>query len=76
MGRNIRKTIHTITHKDFRRIHWRKYLTRKVIILTAFGLVGVYTEHVLHLWFLGKGGELAIGTVIEHLLFEIPIEEA
>jgi hypothetical protein len=58
------------------KIHWRKYLTRKVIILAVFAVAGYAAEHYLRLWFAGKGAELALGTVLEHTFFEVPMEEA
>lgn len=61
--------------KCIKRIHWKKYLTRKVIILTLFVAAGYAAEHYLHIWFAGKGAELAFGTILEHTLFEVPIEE-
>ena len=57
------------------RIHWRKYFTRKFFILGGFVLAGYAAEHYLHLWFAGKGAELALGTILEHTLFEVPMEE-
>jgi hypothetical protein len=73
---HIKKNIHTIKFADLRRIHWKKYLTRKVFILALFGAAGYTLEHYWHIWFAGKGGELAFGTVVEHLLFEVPVEES
>ena len=75
MGKILHKCVADIVFKDLRRIHWRKYITRKVIILGVFGIVGYYIEHAFHVWYAGKGGEIAIGTVIEHILFEVPVEE-
>jgi len=59
-----------------RRIHWRKFITRKVVVLALFGAAGYAAEHYLHLWFAGKGGEVMFGTILEHILFEVPVEEA
>jgi hypothetical protein len=59
---------------DFRHVHWRKFITRKVIVLAIFGAIGYAAEHYLHLWFAGKGGEIAFGTIIEHTFFEVPME--
>lgn len=42
MGEVVRKHFKTLSAKDFRRIHWRKYLTRKVIILSLFGMLLPY----------------------------------
>lgn len=57
------------------KIHWKKYITRKVIILSLFVLGGTALAHYLHLWFLDKGAELALGTLMEHLFFDVPMEE-
>lgn len=69
------KGIHNIRKSDLRRIHWRKVVTRKVIVIAGFGIVGFVLEHYTHLWFAGRGGELAFGAVIEHLLFGLPVAE-
>lgn len=74
MGEIVRKHFKHLNAAELRHIHWRKYLTRKVVILTIFGALGYMAEHYLHLWFAGKGGEIALGTVIEHVLFEVPVE--
>ena len=60
---------------DFRRIHWRKFISRKVIVLAVFGAAGYAAEHYLHIWFAGKGGEIMFGTIIEHILFGVPVED-
>lgn len=60
---------------DIKRVHWRKYLSRKIVILTIFGMAGYALEHYCHIWFAGKGGEIAFGTVIEHLFLEMPVVE-
>lgn len=61
---------------DIKRVHWRKYLSRKVAILAVVSVAGYALEHYFHIWFAGKGGEIAFGTVIEHLFFEVPVVEA
>ena len=58
------------------KINWKKFISRKIIILAVCAAIGYSLEHYLHLWFAGKGGELALGTVVEHLFFEVPVEEA
>jgi len=60
---------------DFRKIHWRKFVSRKIVVLVIFGAAGYAIEHYLHLWFAGKGGEIAFGTLLEHILFGVPVEE-
>ncbi len=60
---------------DIKRIHWRKYLSRKIIILAICGVAGYAVEHYLHIWFAGKGGEVAIGAVLDHLFLEVPVIE-
>lgn len=61
---------------DFRKIQWRKFISRKIIVLAIFGMAGYFIEHHLHLWYAGKGGEVAFGTILEHTLFGVPVEEA
>ena len=60
--------------KDFRHIHWKHYLGRKVIVLVTIGAASIFVEHRMHIWVAGKAGELFIGTLIEHLL-GIPLVE-
>jgi hypothetical protein len=69
------KSLKEITLRDLQRIHWKHYLTRKVVILAAFGCAGMVVEHYLHIWWFAKGGEILIGSVFEHLTFEIPLLE-
>jgi hypothetical protein len=71
----IHKAFHDISWKEFRRIHWRRYFTRKVVILGTFAIAGGIAGHYVHAWFINKGAEIAFGTIAEHLLFEIPITE-
>lgn len=75
MSKFIHRTFHEISWKEFRRIHWKKYLTRKVIVLTSFAIAGGIAGQYIHAWFVSKTAELAFGTVVEHLLFEIPVLE-
>jgi len=56
------------------KIHWKKYLTRKMFILAVFAVAGYTIEHVFHIWFLGKGAEFAVATIVEHTIFDIPME--
>jgi hypothetical protein len=69
------KSLKDIHLRDVRHIHWQRYLTRKVVVLAAFGCVGMVVEHYLHIWWFAKGGEILIGSVFEHLAFEIPLLE-
>jgi hypothetical protein len=69
-----KRGIHNITREEFQRIHWRKFFTRKVIIIGSFAVIGFVLEHYTHLYFAGRGGEIAFGAVVEHFLFGIPLE--
>jgi hypothetical protein len=46
-----------------------------VIILSIFAIAGGIIGQHVHAWFVSKGAEIAFGTIAEHLLFEIPVEE-
>ena len=69
------RSIMEITREDLQRIHWKHYLTRKVIILGTLGICGFVIEHYFHLWMFGKGGELIVGEVASHLLLGVPLME-
>lgn len=71
----MRKSIRNMVLADVKRIHWRKYLSRKVWILALFGAVGYLIEHSYHLWWAGKGGEVLTGVLVEHLFMEVPMVE-
>ncbi len=57
------------------KIHWRKYVTRKVIFLATFAIVSPYIAAWVHVELLSHAHELAVGTLFEHLIFGIPMEE-
>jgi hypothetical protein len=59
-----------------KKIHWRAYFERKFIFLLIFGVCCYALEHYWHLYIAGKGGELALGTVLEHAFFGIPMEDS
>ena len=69
------KNLVALTARDIRCIHWRKYITRKIVILTVCAAGGFIAEHYLKIWWLGKGGELLFGSVFEHIAFEVPLLE-
>lgn len=57
-------------------IHWRLYFTRKIItmgiVVAVVYVLGYMTGS--HLFF--RGGEFALGTLLEHCIFGVPFEEA
>ena len=57
------------------KIHWRKYMTRKVIILACFVVASTCVNTYMHFALLDHAHELAMGTLFEHLIFGIPMEE-
>lgn len=57
------------------KIHWRLYLTRKVLILGTLVVASYYIEAWLHAPVVGRAHELAMGTLFEHLFFGIPFHE-
>jgi len=71
----IHKAFHDVSWREFRRINWKKYLSRKVLILTVFAIAGAIIGQHIHAWYVSKTAELTFGTIAEHLLFEIPIAE-
>lgn len=54
-----------------RTINWRPYLTRRVLIVAGFSMLGYGIEHIAHVYWAGKGGELLIGAVLGHCLLEV-----
>lgn len=57
------------------RIHWRHYLTRKVLILGALVVATYIVGQQMHMGMFNRVHELTLGTLLEHLLFGIPFEE-
>ena len=59
------------THHRPSRIRWRKYVTRRIVVVTALSFIGYAFAHYLHLYFAAKGGEMCLGAVVGHLLVEV-----
>lgn len=61
------------------RIHWRKYLERKVIVLASL----CFVTFIMETWFhvprvqpvIHSFHDLTVGVLAEHLFFGIPLEE-
>lgn len=70
-----------IRHPSIRppRIHWKKYLERKVIVLSALCLSTFIMETYFHMPHvmpvIHSFHDLTIGVLAEHLLFGIPLED-
>lgn len=62
-----------MTHHRPRHIHidWRKYVTRRVLVVTAISIIGYILDYIAHMHFAGKGGELLVGAVLGHCLLEV-----
>lgn len=58
------------------KIHWRKYLERKVILLVALVASTYVLESYfgLHVTVVHQAHELAVGVLAEHVFFGIPLE--
>jgi hypothetical protein len=56
-------------------IHWRLYFTRKVITLVGVIIVLEIAAYLTHVHYFGRGGEFALGTLLEHCIFGVPFEE-
>jgi hypothetical protein len=44
-------------------------VTRKTIILTIIVVICFTCDHVYHSYFVGKSGEMILGSLLEHVLF-------
>ena len=53
---------HKTVHKPE---HWHVYLRRRVLFFALLMLAGFTGEHYLKIWYLGKGGELLLGTIVD-----------
>jgi len=56
-------------------IHWRRYLERKIILLTSLVVVTFIMENYLHLHqtVVHQFHDLTVGVLAEHLIFGIPL---
>lgn len=59
-----------------KRVHWRKYLTRKLLVVGFIMLALHVIEHLTEWRFAGKLAEFSTSSIVEHLLFGVPMEEA
>lgn len=57
------------------RIHWRKLVTRKMIVIAVLIVVGRCLDTWWHFHLAGKGGEMLAAVTLEHLCFGIPLWE-
>jgi hypothetical protein len=57
------------------KVHWRKFVERKVIMLTCVVVISPYLSEYLHLHLFNHIHELALGTLCEHLVFGVALEE-
>lgn len=64
-------TFHRPHHLRISIPSWRKYTTRRVLIVTLVAACGYTLDYLIHLHFAGKGGELLIGAVLGHCLLEV-----
>lgn len=46
---------------------WHVYFQRRAILFFTIALAGFLAEHFYHLWFLGKGGEVIIGVIVDRI---------
>jgi hypothetical protein len=57
-----------------KRVHvpdWRKFVTRRILVVTAFAVAGYVLDFTLHLHTAGKAGEMCIGAVLGHCILEV-----
>jgi len=62
--------------KVMKRVHWRKYITRKVLIVAGIMLALQLLEHITRWHFAGKIAEFSTSSLVEHVLFGVPMEES
>lgn len=56
-------------------IDWHKYFTRKVIVLGGVAITFYVLGYISHSHYVFRGGEFAVGTLLEHLIFGVSTEE-
>ena len=70
-----------IRHPTIRppKIHWRRYIERKVVILGSLAIATFIMESYFHVPRVGGVihgfHDLTVGVLAEHLVFGIPMEE-
>jgi hypothetical protein len=57
------------------RIHWRKLVTRKMVVIAVLIVAGHFLDAWWHFHLAGKGGEMLLGVTVEHFCFGIPLFE-
>lgn len=50
---------------------WRKYTTRRVLIVASIAVLCYGIDYLFHMHSAGKCGELGIGAVLGHCLLEV-----
>ena len=53
---------HKTVHKPE---HWHVYLRKRIVFFTILALAGFIAEHFFRVWYLGKGGEVIIGVLVD-----------
>lgn len=61
-------------HKP-KKIHWGKFVNRKMIAIGVAVLVARLIGDHLHVHLLSRGGEMLMGVTMEHLIFGVPFED-
>lgn len=57
------------------RINWHLYFTRKVIVLGAVAITFYVIGYITRSHYIFRGGEFAVGTLLEHCIFGVTTEE-
>ena len=66
--RNQRHGHHAATPKTVHKPSaWHVYFQRRAILVFTIALAGFLAEHFYHLWFIGKGGEVIIGVIVDRI---------
>ena len=48
-------------------VGWHVYFQRRAIIFLALAITGFLVNHFYGLWFLGKGGEVVVGVIVDRI---------
>jgi len=59
-----------------KRIHWRRFVTRKVIFIGVSVITFRVIEHFFHFRLASWAAEFTTSAFAEHLAFGVPFEEA
>lgn len=52
-------------------LRWRKYVTRRVLIVSAVTILSYALSYFLHIYYAEKGGEMCLGMILGHWLLEV-----